>query len=144
YTTLSEPYVSIPRTTYFKDTGGNPDHRLVYVSQTTSIYAVARDLRSFLPSRFPDAKIVPDLAQGDDEIPPQVVDEGTVRGGAIARVREGQRIGGGRKAKLDAAVKSGASSVKVDSGNASKLNVQIPLSIIPPLTIFDVTVLGVN
>lgn len=143
YTDLGEPFVSIPRTTYFKDSGGNTDHRLVFVSQVSSIYAVARDLRAFLPARFPKAKIVPTIVQGDDEIPPFVVDADTVRQVSIARVREWQKLGVVRKDKLDDAVKNGAFSVQVDSGNSSKLNIQIPLSIVPPLTIFDVEVLGV-
>jgi phage tail sheath gpL-like len=52
YTALGVPFVSIPRTTYFKDGSGNPDHRLIFVSQPTSLYAVAKDLRTYLPQRF--------------------------------------------------------------------------------------------
>jgi phage tail sheath gpL-like len=142
YNANGAPYVKIPRTTYFKDVNANPDHRLVFVSQVSSVYAVAKDLRTYLPVRFAGAKVVPTLTPGDDEIPPNVVDEDTVTQVALARVRLWQRAGVVRKDKLDAAVKAGTFRCQVDSGNASKMNCQFPTSIVPPLTTFDVSVLG--
>jgi phage tail sheath gpL-like len=144
FTVAGKPFVSIPRTTYWKDTDGNPDRRLVFVSQVTGLYAVAADLRSYLPQRFPGAKLTPDIAEGDDDLPPNVVDESTVKAVIIARLREWQRIGVVRRDRLDAAIADGTLRVQVNSINSSKLDIQIPLSIIPPLTTWDVNILGGN
>lgn len=142
YTSTGVPLVAIPRTTYWKDGSGTPDHRLVHVSQPDSLYVIAEDIQTFLPQRFPGCKIVPALPPGDDETPPNVVDAPTVKSALVARMVDWCRRGVARRDKLDAAVADGTFSVAVDSGNASKLNIVIPASIVPPLEIFDTTILG--
>jgi phage tail sheath gpL-like len=142
YTDTGVCFLSIPRTTYWKDTAGNPDHRLVFVSQTTSLYAVADDLAAYLPFRFPDSKLTPDQADGDEDLPPKVVEESTIARVVIARVSQWSQRGVVDAAKFSKAIKDRTFFVKVDAVNPTKCNIQLPLSIIPPLTIWDVNVLG--
>lgn len=142
FTIAGKLLISIPRTTYWKDVDGNTDRRLVYVSQVTSLFAVAKDLRSFLPARFPGSKLSPDLAEGEDDLPPNVIEESTIAAVIKARIREWQRNGVVVGSKFDAAIADGSFSVKVNELNTSKADIRIPLSIIAPLTIWDVVILG--
>ncbi len=142
FTDAGKPFVAIPRTTYWKDVDANEDRRLVYVSQVTSLYAIAKDLRSWLPERFPGSKLSPDLSEGDDDLPPNVVEESTIKENIIARLQLWIRNGVVIRSKLNAAIADGSFRVKVNGLNTSKLDMQIPLSIIQPLTIWDLVILG--
>lgn len=144
YTISAVPLISIPRTTYWKDAYSNIDLRLVYVSQPTTIIAVAKDLRRYLPERFPGAKIVDTLALGEDDLPPNVVEIAGIKAVTIARLREWVKAGALDGVKVDATVKDGTLSVERDSTNDSKVNFKLPLKPVPPLTIYDINVMGVN
>lgn len=137
------PRISVPRTTYWKDTYGNDDRRLVYVSQPTTLIAIAKDLRSYLPQRFPGAKITPDTTQGDDDAPPNVVTIGDVKAVVVERMYDHIRAGNIVKSAFEAALADGTFDVSIDDSNDSKVNLKIPAKVVPPLTIFDINVMGV-
>lgn len=142
YLANGTPLVSIPRTTYFKDGFANLDHRLVGVNQTTTYYALGKDVRSFLPTRFDGMKILPDPPNTADELPLGVVDESTVRAALIGRLGEAVTLGWVRRDKLQAAIDNGTLSVKVDPNNENRVIVRIPTSAVPGLWSYDVTILG--
>ena len=144
YNSAGVPMIIIPRTTYFKDAFGNTDHRVVYVSQTTTYYDSTEDIVQFILNSFPGAKVIPDRANTQDELPPKVVEESTVRAAVIGRLADQVALGWLREDWLIAAVADGSLRVKVASGNSSKLNIQIPESAVPPLTILDINVIGMT
>lgn len=140
YTANGEERVSRPITTYFKDTAGNPDDRILDVSRVTGTYAVAKDLRSALPAEFPHAKLSADLPPGDDALPEGVIEVRDVRAFVIARLRFWQQRGVIRRDKLDAAIADGTLIVRVNPSDASQCDIVLPLSIVPPLAKFSVVV----
>lgn len=142
YTSNGTPLVSIPRTTYFKDSFDNLDHRLIGVNQTTTYYAVGKGVRSFLPDRFDGMKLIPDPPQTADELPLGVVDESTIRAALILYLDDALRLGWLRRDKLQAAIDEGSLSVKVDPGNENRVIIRLPISAVPGLWGFDVTILG--
>jgi phage tail sheath gpL-like len=142
YTAIGEPFVCIPRTTYFKDAAGLIDHRAIYVSQVSSMHWLGNGLRSYLPVRFRGSKIVKVLPKNREQLPAYVVDVGLVNDVTIAWIRrEGVPRGIVDEAALDAAIKAGEILCGLDAGNSSKVNFTAPISIVPPLTIFDYTLM---
>lgn len=142
YTSNGTPLVSIPRTTYFKDAFSNLDHRLIGVNQTTTYYAIGVGLQSFLPTRFDGMKLIPDQPATADELPLGVVDESTIRAALISYLNDAITLGWVRRDKLKAAIDNGTLSVKVDPQNENRVIVRIPLSAVPGLWGYDVTILG--
>lgn len=145
YSDSGVPYISIPRTTYWQDAFSNEDRRLVYVSQTTTLIEMGKDLRSFLPARFPNSKITPDQIQGDDDAPANVVEVGDVRAAVVDRIKQIYVTRGWIvKSEVDAALANGTMSFEIDPTNSSKLNIVLPFTPIPPLTQFDLILKGMN
>jgi phage tail sheath gpL-like len=135
FNTVGTPLISIPRTTYWKDVYANEDRRLVYVSQPTTLIAIARDLRNYLPTRFPGCKITPDQTEGQDDIPPNVVTIGDVKAVIIARLLEFVALGAIVRSRLEEAIADGTFFVEIDA--------KIPAKVVPGISIFDINVMGV-
>src|SRR5690606_1627625 len=62
-----------PVTTYSQSATGSPDRRLLDTQNVDAAYIIARDLRSALPAEFPNAKVMQDVAPGEDPPPLGVV-----------------------------------------------------------------------
>jgi phage tail sheath gpL-like len=135
----SLPYVAIPRTTYFKDSSGNPDSRIVYVSIPTSFHGMGKAIRSYLPERFRESKVVPVLPQNREKVPAMVVDAATVQAVAVAYIRTEfcQKRSVANEVELDAAVAAEEFVANVDPVASDKINLLMPISIIPPLRLID-------
>jgi phage tail sheath gpL-like len=145
YLDTGVPFISIPRTTYWVDAFSNEDRRLIYVSQPTTLIEMGKDLRAFLPGRYPGAKITPDQSQGDDDAPANVVEVGDVRAAVVDRIKQVYVAQGWVvKSEVDAALANGTMSFEIDPGNDSKLNIVLPFKPIPPLTQFDLILKGMN
>ncbi len=142
YTSNGTPLVSIPRTTYFKDSFSNLDHRLVGVNHTTTYYAVGKGIRSFLPTRFDGMRIQPDAPQTANELPLGVVDESTIRAALLSYLDNPIKLGWLRRDKLQVAVDDGRFSVKVDPNNENRVIILLPISAVPGLWGYDVTIEG--
>lgn len=129
-----------PITTYFKDANNNPDDRLLDTSRIDGTYAVARDLRAAIPQQFPGLGLSKDLPPGSD-LPPDVVEEKTVKTFAIGRMRYwiNQR-GVVQKAPFEASVKNGEFICAVDPTDSSQLDLVVPMKTIPPLAKFSIVV----
>jgi len=139
------PFISIPRTTYWQDAFSNEDRRLIYVSQVTTLIEMGKDLRAFLPARYPGAKITPDQSQGDDDAPANVVEVGDVRAAVVDRIKNVYVARGWVvKSEVDKTLADGTMSFELDSGNESKVNIVLPFKPIPPLTQFDLILKGVS
>lgn len=140
YTADGSPRPSRPITSYHKDTGGNPDDRLLDTSRVTGTYAVAKDLRVALPQQYPGAKLSKDLVAGDDPPPDGVVQEKHIKLFVIDRVRFWVSEGVVNGVAFDEALETGTFICQVDTTDPSQLDIVLPLSIVPPLAKFSVVV----
>jgi phage tail sheath gpL-like len=145
YTIGNEPRPSRPITTYFKDTAGNPDARILDVGQVSGIYAVAKDLRVALPQQFPNTKLSEDLAVGDDDLPEGVTQVHEVRAFTITRLRFFQKRGVVRGDELDKAINPppvglGTLIVRVNPSDNHQCDLVVPLAIVPILAKFSLVV----
>lgn len=140
YDTTGAPRPARPITTYFKDSGGNADDRLLDTSRVTGTFAVARDLRVAIPAEFPQAKLSPDLEPGEEELPAGVVEERDVRSFVISRLRFFANTGVIRRDRLDEAIENGSLVVRVNPSDSSQCDIVIPVVIVPPLAKFSLVV----
>lgn len=131
---------SRPITTYFKDSAGNPDDRILDTSRVTGTYAVAKDLRIAIPREFEGAKLSKDLLPGDDELPEGVVEERDVKSFVNYRVRFFIARGVVQRAKYEAALADGTFLVRVNPSDPGQCDIVLPLSIVPPLAKFSLVV----
>jgi len=135
------PWPERPITTYWKDTSAAPDDRILDVTRVDGMFTVAKDLRSTIPAQFQGKSLSPDLPTGDDQLPPDVVEIGTVRAFVVARCRLWQGRGVLRKDKLDEAIgtrdEPGELQVVINETDATQVDMLIPLATIPPLAKFS-------
>jgi phage tail sheath gpL-like len=129
-----------PITTYSVDTNGNPDRRLLDVQNVSGTYAVARDMRSALPTEFANAKIQKDSLPGEDPPARGVIEERDIKGFVISRLRFWQRAGVVQKAALDSVIADGSLVVQVNASDATQVDITLPLKIVQPLAKMGVVV----
>lgn len=140
YTAQGIPIIVRPITTHCQDAFGGPDRRCLDAQFVSATYIVARDLRSAIPAQFPNAKITPDIPIGEDPPPRGVIEERDIKGFIITRLRKWQNNGVITKASLDASIADGTLSVKVNSDDATQVDIFLPFKIVPPLAKFGVVV----
>jgi phage tail sheath gpL-like len=140
YDTAGNVIVIRPITTYSQNAAGGPDRRLLDVQNVDATYIVARDLRAALPQEFKGAKVIKDQPAGAQELPKGVTEERDIKTFVIARLRSWVRQGVVLGAALDAAIANGELIVEVDEGDATQVNIVVPISIVPPLAKFGLVV----
>lgn len=140
YDTAGNVIVIRPITTYSQNSAGGPDRRLLDVQNVDATYIIARDLRAALPQEFANAKIIKDQPPGAQEIPEGVTEERDVKSFVIARLRSWVRQGVALGSALDEAIVNNELIVEVDEGDATQLNIVVPISIVPPLAKFGLVV----
>lgn len=127
-----------PVTSYSQNSSGGPDRRLLDMQNTDATYIIARDLRSALPAEFPNAKIIPDQAPGEQDIPEGVTEERDVRTFVISRMEAWRDAGVILGSKLQEAIDNNELIVEVDPQDASQVNIVVPMTIIPGTAKFGV------
>lgn len=134
YTAQRRPRLARPVTTYFEDSDGNPDDRILDVSKVFGMIAVAADLRTEVQRAFKGKKLVKNLPSGRTPIPPNVVEEKDAKSFIIGRIRS-QWVAAGviNGVKLDEVIADGTLVVQVDDTDETQLNTFLPLRVIPPL-----------
>lgn len=140
YDTANNLIVIRPITTYSQNSAGGPDRRLLDVQNVDATYIVARDLRAALPAEFKNAKVIKDQPAGAQELPKGVTEERDIKAFVISRLRSWVRQGVVLGAALDEAIVNGELIVQVDEGDATQVNIVVPLSIVPPLAKFGLVV----
>jgi phage tail sheath gpL-like len=140
YTAQGVCRVSRPITTYFKDTSGNPDDRILDQSRVDGTYTVAKDLRVALPQEFPNSKLSPDLAAGADPLPEGVTEVRDVKAFVIQRLKFWVKRGVVQSARLQAAIDNGTLIVRVNPSDESQCDIVLPIRIVPPLAKFSLVV----
>jgi phage tail sheath gpL-like len=126
-------------TTHSQDTGGGSDTRLLDVQNVDAAYIVSRDIRDNLPLQFPQAKIVADVAEGDDPPPQGVVQPRDIKAWIISRLRFWQNEAVVQQEALDDAIENGTIIVQVNASDATQVDIVMPFEIVQPLAKFGVT-----
>jgi phage tail sheath gpL-like len=126
-------------TTHSQDTGGGSDTRLLDVQNVDAAYIVSRDIRDNLPLQFPQAKIVADVAEGDDPPPQGVVQPRDIKAWIISRLRFWQDQAVVQQEALDDAIENGTIIVQVNGSDATQVDIVMPFEIVQPLAKFGVT-----
>jgi phage tail sheath gpL-like len=132
YTSTGTPQPKRPVTSYFKDTGGNPDKRLLDTSRIDGVYAVAKDLRIALPQKYPNTKLSRDIEPGERPPPAGVVQEKHVRLFVIGRVAFWVQAGVVIADRWEEAVEDGEFICQVDESDDTQLDLVVPLDIVRP------------
>jgi len=114
------------------------DKRCTDVQNVSATYIVARDVRDNLPAAFPNAKIMPDIEEGDEVPPAGVLEERDVKSWCINRLQVWVRKGVIQKASLDAAIADGSLIVKVNESDTTQVDIVLPFKIVQPLAKFGV------
>lgn len=129
-----------PITTYFLTETSAPDDRVLDTSVVDGTFAVARDLRSFLPAEFPQQKILPAMPQGED-LPDGVITVSEIKLAIDSRV-QGFWIPRGvvRGDRWRAARDAGTFIVRVNPSDNTQVDVVTPFAIVPPLAKFSLVV----
>jgi phage tail sheath gpL-like len=140
YDAQGDLFIVRPVTTYSQDASGGADRRLVDVSIVDATYIMSRDVRSYLPQEFPNAKVQKDAAPGDDPPPAGVVEERDVKTSLITRLRFWQRRGVILGAALDEVIASGELVVEVNETDSGQVDILIPHKVVPLLSKFGVVV----
>lgn len=122
-----------PVTTYSKDGSGGADRRLLDTQNVDAAYIVARDIRSFLPQEFPQAKITKDTVPGEEPPPAGVLEERDVRSAVIRRLRVWASLGVVQRAELEAAIEDGSLIVQVNPSDATQVDLVLPFKIVQPV-----------
>lgn len=134
YNAQRRPRLARPITTYFEDTDGNPDDRILDVSKVFGAIAVGADLRVEVQGAFKGKKLVRSLPSGRTPIPPNIVEEKDARSFIVGRIRS-QWVAAGvvNGVRLDDVIEDGSLVVRVNPTDETQLDVFLPLRIIPPL-----------
>lgn len=140
YTEQGLEYLIRAVTTHSQDSAGGPDRRLLDCQYVAGTYIVARDLRSALPAEFPNAKITPDTAPGEEPPPAGVIEERDIKAFVIARLRFWVTQGVITKASLDASIANGELIVQVNASDPTQVDIVLPFKIVPPLAKMGVVV----
>ncbi len=130
-----------PITTHSLD-GTAPDDRCFYQSDVFGQFAVARDMRTFLPQTFKNCSVTEDLPAGEDDLPANVVERRDVEAEVFGRLRGWVPKGVLKGGDLEASIADGTVAVELDSaepgGDDSQVNIFIPDDIVKPLAKFSV------
>lgn len=134
YTAQRRVRLARPITTYFEDSDGNADDRILDVSKVFGTIAVAADLRVQVQRTFKGKKLAKTLPAGRTPVPPNVVTEQDAKSFVVGRIRS-QWVAAGvvNAVRLDEVIADGSLSVVVDAIDEGQLDVFLPLRIIPPL-----------
>jgi phage tail sheath gpL-like len=134
YTAQRRVRLARPISTYFEDSDGNPDDRILDISKVFGTIAVAADLRVEVGRSFKGKKLAKTLPAGRTPIPPNVVTEQDAKSFVVGRIRN-QWVSAGvvNGVKLDEVIADGSLVVRVDPLDETQLDVFLPLRIIPPL-----------
>jgi phage tail sheath gpL-like len=140
YTAQRRPRLARPITTYFEDSDGTGDDRVLDVSKVFGMIAVGSDLRVQVQREFRGKKLLPALPSGRTPIPPNIVEEKDAKAFILARLRS-QWVGAGvvNGVKLDEVVEDESLIVRVNPTDETQLDVFLPLRIIPPLVKTSIT-----
>jgi phage tail sheath gpL-like len=114
------------------------DKRCTDVQNVSATYIVSRDIRDNLPLAFPNAKITPDVEEGDDPPPAGVIEERDIKAWNINRLRAWQNEGVIQKASLDQAIANGSLVVQVNESDPTQVDMVLPFKIVQPLAKFGV------
>jgi phage tail sheath gpL-like len=114
------------------------DKRCTDVQNVSATYVVSRDIRDNLPLAFPNAKITPDVEEGDDPPPAGVIEERDIKAWDINRLRAWQNKGVIQKASLDQAIADGSLVVQVNESDPTQVDMVLPFKIVQPLAKFGV------
>jgi phage tail sheath gpL-like len=141
YDSSGNPMPARPITTYFKDSGGGADDRVLDTARVDSIYDISKDIRTALPREFPNANLSEDLIPGDDPLPEGVVEVRDIKS-YVSKNRIGYWIGRGVviKSKWELAESGGQYIVRVNPTDPCQCDLVIPLGIVPPLAKFSVVI----
>ena len=140
YNASGECVVVNPITGHCQTSTGEPDDRCLYTSEIDGAYAVAKDLRSAIPTEFDGAKLSPDQTAEEadaDPLPAGVITPTDVKTFLLARLGYWKRRGVVRGDKLAESVANGKLVVAVDATNDAQLDVVLPLAIFKPLAKFS-------
>jgi phage tail sheath gpL-like len=135
------PRLERPITTYFEDSDGNPDDRILDVGKVFGAIAVGSDLRVFAQRTFAGKKLLPSLPSGNTPIPPNIVEEKDAQGLIVGRIRS-QWVASGvvNGTRLDEVLADGSLIVRVNPIDETQLDVFLPLRIVPPLVKTSITI----
>lgn len=134
YTAQRRPRLARPISTYFEDSDGNPDDRVLDFSKTFAMCAVGDDLRVLCQRTFKGKKLMKTLPSGRTPIPPNVVGEEDAKGIIIGRIRSKWVTDGViRGDKLDEVIADGSLVIQVDPTDEMQLDAFLPLRVVPPL-----------
>lgn len=140
YNAQGQPQISRPVTAHSQDSNGNPDRRCFDVSGTDTAYALARDIREWLPQQFPRAKISKDLAPGDEPLPEGVIEERDVRAALITRLRLWQAKGVIRRDILDQVIANGTLVARQNPDDGTQVDIVIPEAAYQPVAKWGVVI----
>lgn len=132
YTAQRAPRLERPITTYFEDSDGNPDDRVLDISKPFGAIAVAADIRTETQRAWRGKKLAAALPQGSTPIPPNIVTEAAARTFIIGRIRSRWCAAGVvSEVALDAAIAAGKLIIQVDPLDETQLDTYLPLRIVP-------------
>ncbi len=135
------PRLERPISTYFEDSDGNPDDRILDVGKVFGAIAVGSDLRVQVARQFKGKKLLPALPTGNTPIPPNIVEEKDARSFIVGRIRS-QWVAAGvvNGTRLDEVIADGSLVVRVNPTDETQLDVFLPLRIVPPLVKTSITI----
>lgn len=134
YNAQGAPRLERPITTYFEDTDGNPDDRVLDVSKVFGMIAVGSYLRTYAQRTFAGKKLLPTMPTGGTPIPPGVIAVEDARSLILGQIRSVFVTAGVvRGDKLDEVVADGSLVVQVSPLDETQLDLFLPLRIVAPL-----------
>lgn len=141
YNAQRRPRMARPISTYFEDTDGNPDDRILDISKVFGAISVGADLRTQVQRTFKGKKLAKTLPAGRTGIPRDIVTEQDAKSFIVGRIRS-QHVAAGvvNGVRLDEVVEDGSLIVQVAPTNETQLQVVLPLRIIPPLVATSIAI----
>lgn len=132
YNARKEPRMERPITTYFKDSDGQPDDRVLDIGKPFGALAVAADLRTETSRAWKNKKLAKSLPKGSTPIPPNIVTESAAQTFIIGRIRSRWCSAGViLETALDEAIADGSLVIQVDPIDDTQLDTYLPLRIVP-------------
>lgn len=132
YTAQNDVYLVAPITTHSQDSSGNPDYRAYWVTDVTGTYAFASDLQTALPQEFFQVNIIADQQPGEEELPPDTVEERDVRSFVDTRAEFFIKKGVLRRDKWEEAKTNGTFIGQIDVSDDAQFDLVIPVNIVKP------------
>lgn len=128
------PRLARPISTYFVDSDGNPDDRILDISKVFGMIGVGSFLRTYAERTFAGKKLMPTAPSGNTPIPPGVIAVEDAKSLILGQIRS-QFVTAGvvRGDKLDEVIADGSLVVQVDPQDETQLDLFLPLRIVAPL-----------